>query len=461
MAQQYDLIVIGAGPGGYPAALEAARLGKRTAVVEQRALGGTCLNRGCIPTKTLLYASGQFRNITRQENRGITLPREQVRLDAEKLHAHKKEVIAFLRDGIARQFKKHKIDLYEGTARITGAHTVEVAGKEHGTVCLEGTFILAAAGSKPAIPPLIGMELPEVVTSDELLEQDRDFYKRLVIIGGGVIGMEFACLYSDLGLQVTVMEAMDRILFQMDKEIAQNLKMILSKRGVEFHTGVSVKEIQRTEAGICCIFEEKGRECRTEGDACLIAAGRKSCTEGLFLNGLLTLDRGMPNVDENYQTEIPSIYAVGDMIGGIQLAHMAAAEGIAAVHHMFGAVDIQDRTVIPACVYTSPEIAAAGMNAEEAKAAGIEIVTGKYIMSVNAKSVLEGSERGFIKLIAEKRSRRILGAQLMCERATDMIGTLSLAISKGLLAEDIASVIMPHPTFSEGIREAAEAIVNT
>lgn len=463
MENQYDLVVIGAGPGGYPAALKAAKMGKRVAVVETRELGGTCLNRGCIPTKTLLHTSGLYREIGKAAEFGIRCGSPE--LDLQGLWKHKDEVVQNLRDGIAQGFQKQKVTLYRGTGRVTEPGCVEVTLADGTVQALAAVNILIATGSRPSVLPIPGAELDGVVSSDHVLDGNRlgkdedSLYDRVVIVGGGVIGMEMATVFSDLGSRVTVLEAMDRILPGMDKEISQNLKMIMKKRGVEIHASSIVKEIAGTDNGLVCRYEEKGRASEAFADGILISVGRKPNTEGLFgtgMEGRIGIERGYVKVDEHYQTGVPGIYAIGDVIGGIQLAHMATAEGTHAVGHMFGREAGQNLSVIPSCVYTDPEIACVGISADEAKAAGIEVKTGKYIMSVNGKSVLSKQERGFIKLVAENKTGKLLGAQLMCARATDMVGELGLAIGKEMTLKDLASVVMAHPTFAEGIAEAAE-----
>lgn len=461
MNVQYDLVVIGAGPGGYLPAIKAAKLGKKVAVVEKRQLGGTCLNRGCIPTKTLLHMSGLYREIREAARFGIGI--REPELELQTFWQYKETVVQGLRDGIAQQFQKLKIDLFQGTGQVTSPGTVAVAGPD-GENLLTAANILIATGSSPALPPIPGAELKGVGNSDSVLEQNSlgtgvdDCYRRIAIIGGGVIGMEMATAYSDLGSQVTVIEAMDRILPGMDKEISQNLKMILKKRGVEIHASSTVKEIAKSEEGLLCRYEEKGKPSEVLVDGILISVGRRPVTAGLFSEEMreqVAMERGCIKVDRNFMTGVPGVYAVGDVIGGIQLAHVATAEGNRAVEHMFGLPYEENLSVIPSCVYTDPEIACVGMTADEAKAAGLEVQTGKYIMSVNGKSVLTGQERGFIRLVAESGTGILLGAQLMCARATDLVGELELAIGKGLTAKDAAAVVMAHPTFGEGIAEAA------
>lgn len=489
MEQIFDLIVIGGGPGGYPAALKAAELGKTVGLVENRELGGTCLNRGCIPTKTLLHSTETFRQIREAKPLGICCQEPQ--FDPKGFWGHKDQVVATLRDGIGQVLKKKKVECFWGTGMVEECGpavtdqsdpplvTVKVTAPDSTITRLLARHVLLATGSRPAKLPIPGIDLPGVMDSDEVLDANRlgadssSCYETVVIIGGGVIGMEMATVYSNLGSRVTVLEAMDRILPTMDKEISQNLKMILKKRGVEIISSVSVKEIRHTETGyscLCGVRDKKGEESlkTVEAQGLLVSVGRQAQTGGLFSGELLAkvsemgaplLDkRGYVTVDEEFRTALPGVYAVGDVTGGIQLAHVATAQGCRAVEHMFSLPCSQDLSVIPSCVYTDPEIACTGLTADEAKNKGIETETGKYIMSVNGKSVLTLQERGFIKLVAERHTGRLLGAQLMCARATDMIGELSLAIVKGMTTRDLACAVMAHPTFGEGIYEAAEAV---
>lgn len=454
---QYDLIILGAGPGGYPAAIRAAQMGKRVAVVESRELGGTCLNRGCIPTKTLMHTADVLREAKRAGSIGLQI--SEARIDPAQLKARKEEVTAALRDGIAQTFKKQKLDVYKGRGVIEAPGAVRIEKADGTTERLKAGYILAATGSRPAMPPIPGADLPGVMDSDALLDKCDHLYKHLVIIGGGVIGMEFATIYRELGCEVTVIEAMERILPNMDREISQNLRMILKKRGVDIHAGARVDKIEKVPDGLRVAYTEKEKPAEVTADAVLISVGRRPNTEGLFADGLNpAMNRGQLIVDEHFATNIPGVYAIGDVVGGIQLAHMATAEGYAAIAHMFGEKPPRDLSTVPSCVYTDPEIASVGMTADEAKAAGIETKSGKYIMSTNGKSVISREERGFIKLVAEAGSGRIIGAQLMCARATDMAGALALAVAKGLTAADLASVILPHPTYSEGIAEAAREV---
>lgn len=461
MAEVFDLIVIGAGPGGYEAAIEGAKKGMKVALVENRQLGGTCLNRGCIPTKTILHTAELYHQL--QQGSSIGLEAEKATVHMEMVWQRKEEVLEQLRKGIASLMKTNRISVYYGTGTILDRRHVKVSSADQSlpSVILEGVHILIATGSRPALPPIPGLHLPGVVTSDELLDK-KELFGHLLIIGGGVIGMEFASIYSALGHPVTVIEAMDRILPAMDKEIAQNLKMILKKRNVEIHGGARVEEILPSEdgKGLICRYTEKDKPCQVKADGCLAAAGRKANMEGLITEESareiqeIAMERGCIAVNSSYETSIPGIYAIGDVTGGIQLAHAATAQGRSAVAHMAGEL-VEIRTdLIPSCVYTSPEIGSVGISPDEAKAQGLSVVTKKYLMTANGKSVLSLQERGFIKVTADSESGRILGAQMMCARATDMISQFAVAIANELTLKDMAKTVFPHPTFSEGILEA-------
>lgn len=449
MKESYDLAVIGAGPAGYTAALEAAKLGMRTVLLEKRELGGTCLNRGCIPTKTLLYSANLFAQTEAAEKFGVYAGSPA--FDMGQIQRRKSEVILRLRDGIAMLMKKNRVTVLTGTAVITDTHTICVDGKQE----LSVEKILIASGSVPAIPPIPGAQLADVVTSDELLDR-QEVYSSLVIVGGGVIGMEFASIYNALGSRVTVIEFLDNILANMDREISQNLKMIMKKRGVEIHTGSRVERITRNEDGkLVCHYLEKDERKEAVADGILIAAGRRANMEGLFADGFgVKTERGRIVTDEHGRTSMENIYAAGDVTGGVMLAHAAAAQAVNAVRYMAGEKPLYQLDCIPACVYTDPEIGSVGMTQEEAKRRNIPFLIRKYPMSANAKTVLTNQDRGFIIVVTEKESGKILGAQMMCARATDMISQFTAAIVNGMTVDQLAVVIYPHPSFSEAIGEA-------
>ena len=445
---QYDLLVIGGGPGGYVAAIRAAQLGMKVALAEKDRLGGTCLNRGCIPTKTLLFSASLLRESAHWPELGLKI--EGAGFDFDAMHARKDAVVNQLRDGVAALLKANRVGVYTAAARVIGAGAAEIGGET-----LTAERILIAAGSRPALPPVPGLDLPGVVTSDHLLA-GKAWFPRLAIIGGGVIGMEFAALYQALGCEVTVIEALDRILPTLDRDIGQNLALLSKKRGVALHTGARLLAVEQTAEGLACRFTVKDEELALTVDGVLVATGRRAAVEHLFAPGCAPeTDKGGIKVDADYQTSIPGIYAIGDVVSGsVQLAHAASAMGVNAVCGMAGLPAPFRMDLIPGCVYTDPEIACVGLTADQAVSAGIAVKTGKYLMSGNGKSLIELAERGFVKLVAEAASGRLLGAQLMCRHATDMINQLTLAIGQDLTAEQAAATIHPHPTFGEGVAEA-------
>ena len=446
----YDLLVIGGGPGGYVSAIRAAQLGLHTALVERDAVGGTCLNRGCIPTKALLQSANLYR--TMKDCAVFGLKAEGVEFDYTAMCERKDEVVERLRTGIEGLLKGNQVDLFTGSAVIEAPGRVRV-----GEEVLTATNLLIATGGKPAQPPVPGLDLPGVLTSDELLN-DGVFYPRLAILGGGVIGMEFASLYGSLGAQVTVLEAMDRVLPTLDREIAQNLSMLMKRRGIKICAGARVEQVERIGEEMVCTYTAKGRSETVSADAVLVCTGRRPNTEGLCDAGVdLGLDRGAIPVNDRFETRVPGIYAIGDVVkGNIQLAHVASAQGINAVSGIAGTPSPMDLDAIPSCVYTEPEIACVGRTAAACKAMGLAVQTAKYPMGGNGRSIIANADRGFIKVVYAPESRVVLGAQLMCERATDLIGEFTAAVAAGTSLEGMAKLVRAHPTFGEGISEAVE-----
>ena len=510
MEFDYDLVVIGGGPGGYEAALEAAgTYGMRTALVEKEALGGTCLNRGCIPTKSLLHSAELLRRMQDAERFGLHAA--DIGFDWEAVRRRKDEVIDEIRSGLAMRMKQSGIEVQSGVGKILDSHHVEVSFP-NGNGVLTTRFILISSGSAPAIPPIKGADLPNVVTSDGLLARRDAPYERLLIIGGGVIGVEFASVFSAFGSKVTILEALPRIISNMDKELSQSLKMLLKKRGVDVHTGALVREIREAEDGsgqLTCLYTEKDKEYALPADGILICTGRRPCVEDLFAEGCLlpAMERGRVLTDEFGRTDRPDIYAAGDVTGGIMLAHAASAAGRNAVAHMYSVLSgveyeeaahmaafpassrqaetgigvygrLQRRSfpagsrhaettgieatsetpvaAIPSCIYTDPEIASVGMTLAEAEAAGINAASHKALTGANGKSVLSGEERGFVKVVYEKATGRILGAQMMCARASDIISEFTEALTQKLTVRELRRVVRPHPTFEEIITEACK-----
>ena len=453
----YQLLIIGAGPGGYVAALHAAKRGLKTAVIENREVGGTCLNRGCIPTKTLLHSSEIIAGINGGEKFGVGA--EQVHFDMSAIFARKREVSAKLSGGIEGMFRAAKVDLLRGTGTVTGSGTVKFVGEE-GEKVITAERILLATGSVPARPPIPGLDLPGVLTSDELLEGCDHLYDSLIIIGGGVIGVEFATFYADLGCKVTIIEGLDRLLPNMDRELGQNLSMILKKHGVDVYTNSLVANVEKDGDALKVNFTNKDKALSVSGEAVLCAIGRRPYTEGLFADGVgVEMNGRSIRVDENYETSLPGVYAIGDVSSKIQLAHVASAQGTDCVERMVGGKGMTDLSAVPSCIYCVPEIACVGITADEAKAAGREVVSGKYVMFSNGKTVIRDGDRAFMKVVADKATHVIVGAQFMCEHATDMISEMATAIVNGLTVEQMLKVLRPHPTFEEGVHDALEDVL--
>ena len=450
----YQLIVIGAGPGGYTAALEAAKLGLHTAIVERREVGGTCLNRGCIPTKTLLHASQVYHDAAHGAGLGV---HGTPTYDMDEMFAYKRAVSEKLRSGILALLKGAKVDVLEGTAQITAPGAIAVTAPDGTVSAYSAERILAATGSVNVRPPIPGLTLPGVMTSDELLEGTDKPYDSLVIIGGGVIGVEFAVFYAQLGCRVTLVEGMANLLPQLDRELGQNLAQILKKQGVEVLTNAMVQSLEEVPEGLAVHLQQKGKDLTVTGEKVLCAIGRRPYFDGLFAEGLTPALNGKRlAVNENYETSIPTVYAIGDASSAVQLAHVAAAEGTDCVRRMCGSAAPTDRTVIPSCIYCVPEIAVVGLTEAEAKEQGIPAVTGKCTLFANARTLIEDPGRSFMKVVARSDTHEIIGAQLMCPRAGDMISEISAAMVKHLTAEDLLAVMRPHPSFEEALTEALE-----
>ena len=442
----FDLIVVGGGPGGYEAALHAAKLGLRTALIEKDFVGGTCLNRGCIPTKALLHASSVYEEAKNGAALGITC---EPAIDLNAVYAYKQQVVEKLRGGVEGLLKSAKVAVIKGLGTLTAPHTVAV-----GDAAYTAENILLATGSVPARPPIPGLDLPGVLTSDELLSGVEPF-QSIVIIGGGVIGMEFATFFNDLGVDVTVVEGLDRLLPLLDKELGQNLAMIMKKRGVKIATGAMVKSVTKTENGLSVNFESKGAPASAEAEVVLCAIGRRPYTDGLFGEGVsLEMEGRRIKVNEKFETSMKGVYAIGDVSAKIQLAHVATAQGLYAVNEIAGKNNGVDLSIVPSCVYTRPEIASVGMTEQEAKDAEIPVKIGKVTMFSNGRTVIVNGDRGFMKVLAHAETRRILGVQMMGVNVSDMIGELGLAIANGLTPEDLLKAMRPHPTFGEALTDA-------
>ncbi|MDO5417413.1 MAG: dihydrolipoyl dehydrogenase [Lachnospiraceae bacterium] len=470
MAKQYDLVIVGAGPGGYTAALEAADLGMKVAVVEERELGGVCVNRGCIPTKALLYASGLFSQMQSSDEFGIFT--DQVTFDYGKMQKYKDKSVCIYRQEIQRMFEEKQIDLICGKGILRRERTVEVAGRE-GKEYLQGRYVLLAAGARASVPPIPGVELPGVVTSDRVLNGHDWNYNRVVIIGGGVIGVEMATIFNNLCSQVTIVERRDHLLGPMDREVAGELEGILREKGINIYCSAETVSIEKEDSLICRIRTADGLILQRKTGLVLIATGRKPDITGLFGEDVHPeLQDGRLVVDGNFQTSEPGVYAIGDLAADVQLAHVAAAQGTFVVEHLAGrehSVRLEvvpngmfvRLPIIPSCIYTTPEIATVGITEETAKSYGMKIRVGHYSMNENGKSIITRVDGGFIRLVFEAYSNTIVGAQMICPRATDMIGEMATAIANGLTAEQLSLAMRAHPTYSEGIKAAIQDAMRT
>ena len=448
----YDLIIIGAGPGGYVSAIRAAQLGMKPLVVEKSKIGGTCLNRGCIPTKALLHSSHLYAEAAGGVRSGIHV--DGVSYNMEEIFDRKSQVSLKLTDGVKGLFKANKVDCIEGEAQILEAGKVMVGEETY-----EADSIIIATGLVPAVPPFPGHDLQGVITSNDILEGPVIDPASITVIGGSVIGVELATFYAQLGIKVTVIEALDQLLSIVDKEFGQKLRMVFKKQGIDVYLKSAVSRIEKTDEGLTCYFETKGKEQSVTSEVVLVATGRKPDMTGLFAEGLEPEMNGRYiKVDEKFETSIPGIYAIGDIIGGIQLAHVSSAEGAACVEKIAGVESETDLAVVPSCIYSDPEIATVGLTADQAAEAGYEVMQGKYLMPGNGKSIIEFQETGFIKVIADAATGRILGAHLMCQRASDIIGEFGTAIANGMTYNDMLKAMKPHPSFAEGVQEALEAL---
>ena len=450
--KQYDLIVIGAGPGGYVAALRAAKLGKSVAVIESKQTGGTCLNRGCIPTKNMLHSSSLYHEIKDGEVAGVSA--DQVNFNIASVLERNREISSKLSSGIETMFKSSHVELFHGLGTIVDSGRVKITG-EQGEEIIEGSKILVATGSVPFCPPIPGLELDGVFTSDDILAGKGRNFNSLIIIGGGVIGVEFATFFNDIGCKVTVLEGLDRLLPNLDRELGQNLGLIMKKRGVEMALNAMVKSVEKTEKGLQVNYEQKGTAGFVQGEAVICAIGRKPYFVGTFAPELQPeTERGRLKVDSNFQTSIPNVYAVGDVSSPIQLAHVASAQGVACVEAMFGNSNQMNLNLVPSCIYVRPEIASVGITEAKAKEDGIPVKVGKGILGANARNLIVNGDRSFMKLVAHAESGVLLGAHLMCEHATEMICELSQAIANKLTVKQLMQCMRPHPTFTETLGEA-------
>lgn len=450
--KSYDIVVIGGGPGGYVAAIKAAKLGKKVALVEAKDLGGTCLNRGCIPSKTLLHQGEIIEKIKQAKEWGIETG--AVTLSLPKMLVRKNEIIQKLRAGIHFLLKQGKIDVYFGYGKIERDRSVKIKMKETAEIVSVRTEnIIVATGTEPTIPPVPGLAEAVVDTSDTIFELD-SIPQSIVIIGGGVIGVEIACIFSSLQVDVTIVEMGKRILPQEDEEAAKVLAKALAAKGVHLLTNTKVTAVLQGDKQKVEIETSTGDREWLEGERILLAVGRTP-----NLSAVKELGLGMAGpflkVDDQMRTSDPSIYAIGDVIGGWQLAHVASAEGLVAAANASGKVEIINRQVIPRCIYTQPEIASVGLTEQEAKEKGYSYKVVKVDLRANGKAMALGETTGFVKMIADPNYGEILGVTMVGPHVTEMIGEPAAFIHLEGTVDELKAMIHPHPTVSEALYEAA------
>ena len=455
MSDSFDVIVIGSGPGGYVCAIRAAQLGLKVACVEKRdTLGGTCLNIGCIPSKALLQSSENFaETLHAWKDHGIVV--DGVKLDLARMQARKGEVVTANVKGVEFLFKKNKVTWLKGTGRIAAPGHVSVDGTDYAA-----KHIVIATGSESMPLPDVTVDEKRIVTSTGALELDA-VPGHLVVIGGGVIGLELGSVWRRLGAQVTVIEFLDRLIPGNDAEIAKQFERILGRQGMKFRLGTKVTGATAAEDGVTLTVEtmKTGKTEELKADVVLLAIGRRAFTESLGLAdvGVATDPRGRVVTDEHYATNVPGIYAIGDVIAGPMLAHKAEDEGVALAERLAGQAGHVNYGAIPAVIYTAPEVASVGRTEEELKSAGIDYAVGKFPFTANGRARAMGTTDGFVKILADKKTDRLLGAHILGPDAGTLIAELVMAIEFGASAEDVARICHAHPSLNEAVKEAALA----
>lgn len=460
MAEPYDLIVIGSGPGGYVCAIRAAQLGLKTAIVEKRSMfGGTCLNVGCIPSKALLHASELYEEAGHGFARmGIKVSPE---LDLGRMLAFKDEGVKGNTDGVAFLMKKNKIDTYHGAGRIVQAGQVEVKAASGESQVLQTRAIVIATGSDVARLPGVEIDEDKVVSSTGALSFP-SVPERLIVVGAGVIGLELGSVWRRLGSTVTVVEFLDRILPGMDGEVARTLEKIYAKQGFAFRLGTKVVGVSRTDDGLEVALEPANGGTRDvlEADAVLVCIGRVPYTDGLGLDeiGVVRDKRNRVVVNGSFETNVSGIYAIGDVIAGPMLAHKAEDEGIAVAEILAGQAGHVNHDVIPGVIYTAPEVASVGKTEEELKAANVAYTVGKFPFTANGRAKVNKTTDGFVKILADAQTDRILGVHMIGANASELIAEAAVIMEFSGSAEDLARTCHAHPTLSEAVKEAALAV---
>ena len=452
---KYDLIILGGGPGGYVAAIKAAQLGAKVAVVEKEKLGGVCLNWGCIPTKTLLKTAKLYKDILRGEDFGIIgIDPSSVSVDWKLMLKRKDKIVNQLVSGIYMLFKKNKIDLFEGKGTILSKNQIEVNGET-----ITGENLIIAIGAGDSSPPIPGLD--DAVKSGKAINskgalQLEEIPKDLVVVGGGVIAVEFATLFNALGSNVTIIQRSSRILSGVENEMATTLEKHLKREGIKILTNTKLKSI--SENGV--LIEHKNEDKLIEGDKYLVSLGVKPDLREMKNLDLKIDSKGFIETNDRMETSIKGVYAIGDLNGRYALAHVASSEGIVAAENIMGKDSNLNYNIVPSCVYTFPELASVGMTEEEARDKGHDITVSKFPLAANGKALAEGETLGFVKIISDNQYGEILGTHIMASHATDMIAEAIVAMQLEGTVYDIAKAIHPHPTLSEIMMEAAHGAID-
>ncbi|MEH7345453.1 dihydrolipoyl dehydrogenase [Bacillus sp. JJ1532] len=466
MAEEYDLVILGGGTGGYVAAIRASQLGLKTALVEKGKLGGTCLHKGCIPSKALLRSAEVYATTKRSEEFGISA--SNIEVNFSKVQERKNKIVDQLHKGVQHLMKQGKIDIYEGTGRILGPSifspmpgtiSVEMNNGDENAMLIPKNVIVAT-GSRPRTLP--GLEIGgNVMTSDEALMME-EIPSSIIIVGGGVIGIEWASMLSDFGAEVTVVEYADRIIPTEDKEVSREMQRLMKKKGVKIVIGAKVlpETLKQAESNVAISAEVKGEQREFTAEKLLVSVGRQANIEGIGLeNTDIQVEKGFIATNEFFQTKESHIYAIGDVIGGLQLAHVASHEGIVAVEHIANENPQPiNYSLVSKCIYSSPEAASVGYTEEEAKEMGFKVKTGKFSFRAIGKALVFGEADGFVKIIADEDTNDILGVHMIGPHVTDMISEAGLARVLDATPWEVAHTIHPHPTLSEAIGEAALAV---
>jgi dihydrolipoamide dehydrogenase len=456
---EFDVIVIGGGPGGYVCAIRAAQLGHKTACIESRgSLGGTCLNVGCIPSKSLLHSAEMYHKANKEFDK-IGINTGGLSLDVSKMMSHKLKTVDGLTKGIEFLFKKNKVTYIKGHGSLASKDSVNIKNLDGSDSHIKGKHIIIATGSSVATLPNIKIDEQTIVSSTGALSLEK-VPSKMIVIGGGVIGLELGSAWMKLGAEVEVIEYMDHILTGMDKEVSESFHKILKRQGMKFNLSAKVNSVQNNQGKAIVEFEKDGSSKTLEADVVLVSVGRKPNTEGLKLDeaGIETDDRGRVKIDKHFKTNVDGIYAIGDVVIGPMLAHKAEEEGIAVAEMISGKFGHVNYNVIPSVVYTHPEVASVGKTEEELKKESIDYNAGKFPFMANSKAKVNDEADGFVKILADKKTDKVLGVHIVGPDAGNLIAELSLAMEFGASSEDIARTCHAHPTLTEAVKEAALAV---